>query len=743
MSPTATEQPSSPSSPNPPPKLYYVYEPKFPGSTPQADDYSKYRGDENVAVVIDNGSWNTRVGWSTESAPRIAFPPICAKYRDRKLARTFTLVGNDAYADSNSRTASKNAFDVNVVSNFDVMENILDYSFLKLGIDDDEGIGHPVVMTEALCNPTYSRKTMSELLFEAYHAPSVTYGLDSLFSYHYNGGNTGLVLSSSHTTTHLIPVVNGKGILSMATRLNWGCSQAVEFLTKLLALKYPGFPKTYPQQMESLVQEHCYVSQNYKAEMSGYLEMGSLDERDRAIQFPFTEIVKEQKSEEELARIAERRKESGRRLQEQAAKMRLEKLKKKEEELLYYQHLLERGKTETKKNLSRLLENEGFRDEAQLEKRIKELEKSIRRSRNKDLGIEEEEEEEIPTFPLLDTPDEDLDEDGIKQKKAQRLLKANYEARLRLRVEKEKERERLRLEAEKEEERRANDLEGWISEKRSMRDGLVAKLKEREQRKTQLSDRKSLASLNRMKAIAHLASDEPTRKRRRGNDEDTFGADDDDWAIYRDIATVNEDEEEEDEEMQTELKSIEAQLLRYDPNFTEDSLQGAGTDWSKSLIHAFLRGCRPFDPENQAEANQMHLNVERIRVPEVIFEPSMAGIDQAGIVEVASELLLNRITEKEQRESIYKDIFLTGGYALFQGFEERLRTTIMSVLPFEAEFGVRTAKDPLLDAWKGAALWSKTNIGGPIWEGARITRADFDEKGSDYIKEHNLGNVVG
>ncbi|KAF3927519.1 Actin-1 [Arthrobotrys entomopaga] len=743
MAPTATESAMEITSSDPPQNLYHVIEPKFTGELPQSTDYAKFKGRNDVAIVIDNGSWNTRVGWSTDAAPRLTFPPICSRYRDRKLGRTFTLVGYDAYADSNSRTAAKNAFDIDVISNFDVMENILDYSFLKLGINNGNGIGHPIVLTETLCNPNYTRKTMSELLFEAYNAPSILYGIDSLFSYHYNGGTNGLVLSSSNSTTHLIPVVNSKGVMSMATRLNWGGSQAVEFLTKLLALKYPGFPsKVYQPQLESLVQEHCYVAQEYKAEMSRYLEMGSLDERDRIIQFPYTEIVKEQKTEEELARIAERRKESGRRLQEQAAKMRLEKLKKKEEELTYYQHLLEKGKNETKKNYSRMLENDGFRDEAKLEKRIKELEKSIRRSRNKDLGIEEEEEEEVPSFPLLDIADEDLDEDGLKQKKAQKLLKANYEARQRVRAEKEKERERLRLEAEKEEERRTNDLDGWISEKRSMREGLLAKLKEREQKKTQLSDRKSLASLNRMKAIAHLASDEPTRKRRRGNDEDTFGADDDDWAIYRDIATVNEEEEEEDEEMQTELKNLEAQLLRHDPEFTEENLQANKSDWRNSLIHAFLRGTRPFDPENQAEANQMHLNVERIRVPEVIFEPNMAGVDQAGIVEITTEMLLNRFTDNKQREMIYRDVFLTGGYAMFQGFEERLRTALTAVLPFESPLAVRTAKDPLLDAWKGAALWSKTNIGQPAWKGAAITKAEYAEKGSDYIKEHNLGNVM-
>ncbi|KAK6341645.1 Nuclear actin-protein involved in chromatin remodeling [Orbilia brochopaga] len=743
MAPSATEaSPTSP--PRPPPKVYHVAEPKFPCRTPQATNYAEYKGKSDIAIVIDNGSWNTRVGWSTAQSPWMSFPPVLAKYRDRKAARNFTLVGNDAYADSNSRSAAKNAFDNDVVTNFDVMENILDYSFLKLGINDKGGINHPIVMTETLCNPTYSRKTMSELLFEAYNAPSVMYGIDSLFSYYYNGGKNGLVISASHSNSNVIPVVDGKAVMTMATRLNWGTSQAVEFLAKLLTLKYPGFPaKVYQSQLESLLRDHCYVSTDYKAEMSGYLEMGTLDQRDRLIQFPYVEIVKEQKTEEELAKIAERRKESGRRLQEQAAKMRLDKLKKKEEELAYYQNLLERGKGATKKNLSRMLENDGFRDEAQLEKRIKELEKSIRRSRNKDLGIEEEEEEEVPSFPLVDTPDENLTEEEIKQKRAQRLAKAGYEARLRLRAEKEKERERLRLEAEKDEERRTNDLEGWIAEKRSMRDGIVAKLKERELKKTQLSDRKSLASLNRMKAIAHLASDEPTRKRRRGNDEDTFGADDDDWAIYRDIATVNEEEEEEEEEMQTELKNLEAQLLRHDPNFNEDSLAGAESDWSKSLIHAFVRGTEPFDPENQAQANQMHLNVERIRVPEAIFEPGMAGVDQAGIAEIAKEMLLNRFTDEKQSEALYRDIFLTGGYTMFKGFEERMRDTLMSVLPFQAPLGVRTAGDPLHDAWRGAALWTQKNIGTAAWKGAAVTKAEYMEKGAEYMKEHDVGNVVG
>jgi len=138
--------------------------------------------------------------------------------------------------------------------------------------------------------------------------------------------------------------------------------------------------------------------------------------------------------------------------------------------LEYYKELLEKGQTMNKRDYKRALESDGFKDDVQLEKVMKEIEKKIRRSRNKDLGIEEEEEEVIPTFPLLDIPDEKLDEEGIKQKKAQRLHRSGYEARQRVRAEKDRERERLKDLEEKDDAYRLSDTEGWIREKRTARD---------------------------------------------------------------------------------------------------------------------------------------------------------------------------------------------------------------------------------------------------------------------------------
>ncbi|XMA14827.1 hypothetical protein WAI453_007618 [Rhynchosporium graminicola] len=747
MAPSATDPPAPALGPEnlvPPPQLYTPRECHFENLIKaKADGYqqAKSRGNQGAALVIDNGSSATRAGWSFEDVPRLNIVPIYSKYRDRKLGKTYSFVGSDIYADTTARGHMRSAFEAGsgIVNNWDVMEAILDYVFIKMGIDGaNGGVDVPIVMTEAVANLPYSRKTMTEIIFEAYTAPSLAFGIDSLFSYDYNDGKTGLVVSSSHSSTHIIPVLNSKAMLTQATRLNWGGSQSAEYLLKLIRLKYPTFPgKLNSSQMEYMVRDHCYLSKDFDEELSKYLDWSGLEDRDHVIQYPYTEEVIIQKSEEELARTAEKRKESGRRLQEQAAKMRLEKLIRKEQELDYYRDLQNRLANETKKEIKRMLDAEDLKDEAALERTIKELDKSIRKARTKDVGGPEiEEEVEEPDFSLLEIADDQLDEAGIKQKRHQRLMKSNHEARARAKAEKEKERARIAEEQRVDEEKRENNLEGWLQERRDARAGLIQKIKDRDRLKADLGNRKSLASQIRMKSIANLAAEDNTKKRRRGGDVDNFGANDDDWGVYRQIATGDSDDEEE-EDLGVSLKTLEADLLKYDPDFTDQHTLDAQTDWTKSLIHAFLRGPRPFDMKSQGEAHQLHLNVERIRVPEVFFQPAIAGLDQAGIVEITADILNQRLSGVGNQDAFLKDIFLTGGSSQFLNFDERLREGLRGCLPAEAPLNVRRAKDPVMDSWKGAAKWA----GGEKWKTAAVTRDEYLEKGAEYMKEHDLGNA--
>ena len=87
-----------------------------------------------------------------------------SKYRDRKINRLCMYVGYDAYADATTRGQMRYAFEpgTSIVSNWDVMEGLLDYTFLQLGLDGSEGgIDRPIVMTEPVANLIYSRKSTS------------------------------------------------------------------------------------------------------------------------------------------------------------------------------------------------------------------------------------------------------------------------------------------------------------------------------------------------------------------------------------------------------------------------------------------------------------------------------------------------------------------------------------------------------------------------------------------------------
>ena len=452
------------------------------------------------------------------------------------------------------------------------------------------------------------------------------------------------------------------------------------------------------------------------------------------------------KSAEELEREKERKKESGRRLQEQAARMRAEKLVQNENDLEYYRNIQQLAESEGKREFQRRVENEGFGDVSELEKEIKRLEAAIKRSKQKDMAsaVSQPDEEDIapPTYPLLDIPDDQLDAEGLKQKRQQRLNKAGYDARMRTKAEKEAERRRQEELQLADDEKRMNNFDEWLEGKRQSRNELMERLKVQRRLKAELNDRKSLASQMRMKSIANLASDIPNGKKRRKNDDDMFGANDADWNIYKDIGTSKEGaevESEDDEERTIEaLRRLEGILLLHDAAFDESQLVDAEKDPSKSLIHAFLRGATgPFDHNDPAQVHQIHLNVERIRVPEVLFSPGIAGVDQAGLIEISSGIM----QRSGHQTDLIKDIFITGGFGSLEGLDARIEREMRSVLPAGSALRVRKAGDVKLDAWRGAAKWfcemDRAGRGRNL-----LTKKVWEECGGEYLIEHEMGNVL-
>ncbi|KAG2023710.1 chromatin remodeling complex subunit [Coprinopsis cinerea AmutBmut pab1-1] len=701
-----------------------------PPSLPiQAESYDVHR-ENGTPLIIDNGATTLRWGFATSSTPYTG-PNAIAKYKERRTNKPLLLFGEGIDTESGARGQARTPWEGDVLLNFDALENALDYTFIHLGIDTPT-VNHPVLMSERLATPLHSRALTSELMFELYSVPSLAFCVDGLMSFYQNHRppagspftSDGLVLSFNTASTSVIPMLNGKGILSHAKRIPWGASQASEYLLKLIQLKYPGFPtKITTNQTNWMLQNHCEFTSDFPSLLRDLRDPIKLKESERIIQFPFAAPVQEEKTEEELAKIAERRKEQGRKLQEMAAKSRMEKLAKKEADLQALLELRELRSTENKRDWAARLEDEGFDNDAALDDTIKKLEADLKKARRKEGDVDEPMEE--PSFPLVDIPDADLDEDQLKEKRKQKLMKAGWEARMRARKEKEREREEKAREEQREEEERQADLDGWARNLRQQQEALMTKIKDRNRRKAALSDRKSAAAQARMKNIANLAADDTgaPRKKRRANGEDMFGADDADWQIYRKINTAAPSSDEEDD--LTQLQIIEQKLLAHDPTFTDQHTHAFLTTQRSALLSAFL----PFYEEGDVEGHtRIHLSTERWRVPETYFSPGMAGIDTAGLGEVIQNILA-RFSEAEKARLV-GNIFLTGSPSQLPGLSTRLHSSVRPILPPEMPIEIVKAANPSLDAWRGMAAFSLTEE----FRTVGVTKAQYEEHGPERIK---------
>nr|XP_006818942.1 PREDICTED: actin-related protein 5-like [Saccoglossus kowalevskii] len=675
-----------------------------------------------MPIVIDNGACNCRVGWAFDENPRLQFKNVVAKQRGRKDADTSTQIGNDISNIEVVRWLLKTQFDRNIVTHYDVQEVTFDYIFSHLGIKTQGMVDHPIVLTEPLCNPNYCRQLMSELLFECYHVPKVAYGVDSLFSLYYNqpkaASTDAIILSSGYQATHVIPVINGRVNSTNCKRINIGSSHATSFMHRLLQLKYPAhFTAITLSRSEELTNEHCYMAVDYQDELNDWNSLEYYYENVHKIQLPFTPIPGSSLSAKDKE---ERKQQQVKRLQAMNAKRREERLAAEQEKLQQLMSIQELLEDEDEDAFNRALEKFGYSSADELQTAVNKLTLSMQRIKDKILGVEQTEDsnnqettcKEEPVYDLIDIPDEALTLEQKEEKRRQRILKNASDARLKSKKAREEQRAQQELEMKEMEAKRQVDFDGWISDIRTQRQDLLESRAQRQQLKSQLAKRKSQASQERMRILTQLAHGKSVSGK---GQEDTFGLNDDDWNVYKAINKEAGDSDSEAE--QDKLAEVEQLLAEYDPEFQKEMLAQQQVGMTFDLTEYY----------------QLHLGVERIRVPELLFQPSMIGVEQAGIAETL-EYVLSRYPMDVQN-NLVQNIFMTGGNTMYPNMKTRLDKELLAMRPFQSAFKIHTANNPLLDSWYGARKWTLSqNV-------CYITKAEYEEKGGEYLKEHITSNT--
>ncbi|XP_030373567.1 actin-related protein 5 [Scaptodrosophila lebanonensis] len=634
-------------------------------------------------LIIDNGSYECRVGWNDISVPELRFRNVLTKPRkDRKkdnqpgIGDGATTMGNETPAEIQVgnditnieavRAHLKSPFERNVITNWNHQEQILDYIFSKMGFEAEPNIGNPIVFTEALANPNVCRQQMNELLFECYGVPSLTYGIDALYSWHHFQHERGkvadaLIISFGYSTTHVIPVLDGKLQMQHVRRLNVGGYHIITFLFRLMQMKYPVHLNAITiSRMEKLVHEHCHIAIDYKEELLKWAHVDYYDAQIMKIQLPYNPVTAtnalltaEQKQE--------KRRELAMRLLEMKNRRENEKLQEDEQQLQLLKKLRQLYEQQKEQKFERALEQQQIENLEELDKLISTVSGRITRIKERAVSSPRPNKQ----VDKMAKPPEGMDQ-------AQ-----------------------------------------WLSELREKREELIRRKQARQQKRQELAKRHTLAAQERMRIISTLARCEKRRKANGDEEDDGFGMNDDDWDVYKRINRHNDDSDSDAESEQ--LIEYEKILNHYDANIDE------GGAASKALT--------------AAENYQLHFGVEAIRVPEVLFQPSMIGSSEAGLAELIA-FVLKFFTASEQQRMV-EHVYLTGGCAQFRGLKERLAKELLELRPFQSHFAIFESDNHTLGAWLGALVQANESSFNEIL----TTRQDYEEHGCEYFKEHNASNI--
>lgn len=84
-------------------------------------------------------------------------------------------------------------------------------------------------------------------------------------------------------------------------------------------------------------------------------------------------------------------------------------------------------------------------------------------------------------------------------------------------------------------------------------------------------------------------------------------------------------------------------------------------------------------------AQVLALNNERFMVPEVLFQPTDVGLQQAGLPQAIVEAV--QATAPNLHPLLYSNVLCTGGCATCPGFRERLYSELRALVPDDCEVG--------------------------------------------------------
>jgi actin len=114
---------------------------------------------------------------------------------------------------------------------------------------------------------------------------------------------------------------------------------------------------------------------------------------------------------------------------------------------------------------------------------------------------------------------------------------------------------------------------------------------------------------------------------------------------------------------------------------------------------------------------------ERFRTPEVLFQPSLIGLEQDGVHQLTYQSIMK--CDVDIRKDLYSNIVLSGGTTMFDGIADRLTKEITALAPSSIKVKVIAPPERKYSVWIGGSILSSLSTFQQMW----ISKDEYDEAG--------------
>lgn len=245
----------------------------------------------NLAVVIDNGTGYTKMGFAGNPEPSHIIPTAIACGREKSARKKDGMSDLDFYIGYEAQKRAAN-YSLNypighgIVENWDNMEKLWQRCLFKYLKCEPEN--HYVMLTEPPMNPPENRELAAEIMFETFNVPGLYMAVQAVLSLtaawttlQYSKKElspldlkkklTGCVIDSGDGVTHVVPVAEGYVIGTSIRHIPVAGRDVSEFVQQNLKDRHEPIP---PEDLKLVAQkikeQFCYTCKDVVKEFQKY-----------------------------------------------------------------------------------------------------------------------------------------------------------------------------------------------------------------------------------------------------------------------------------------------------------------------------------------------------------------------------------------------------------------------------------------------------------------------------------------